>query len=768
MSSDSQFFASEDRLFWLECDVKSSSKIVAVNITSSRNEMNDHTMMSNLNFSDDGKNARLRLTVTKGNKHRDEGNYTCIAEDLNQTKASTTASITFVENPFIEVNTTTKIVNVIENNGSAKFSFEFSSYPSPTFTLLNPLNELVTVGDKYQITSSNGTLELFINDPRVEVDAGTYTIISRAAGKQFVITVKLIISGKTSSLKTYSNILTLYYSGKPYIIIDELPTNPGNDSLMTCKVFSYATANMSLLFQPCDDLNLWPNCSYPNVNSTKSIEVTNDNSYEAHVSRERFQSDKPGFVHCTAENEFGNRTVMKPVYFSDFHLLSFELINDWGDRKIAEGEQAELICIASVYNYTNNLTLYKDGEENEDARNYQVEPRSAKYSWRKAVVWKEITKNDSGVYKCEAFNKLSKLQETQEFSIYVYDAKAPTILSNFNDSRLQLGDSLVLECLAEGLPLPQLVWYKDDEVLNVTRSVRDNFIIHESMSIPTDNVNSTIEIMFFKQEDIGNYECRASSGNVTTAKALRLDIAPSHKTRDIIIVFSVIAILTCFAVFILVKFLREKQLTRELKAAGLANFEEGNLECLNPDLNLDEQADLLPYDKNYEFPIEKLTHGKQLGAGAFGVVVEATAQNILPDEEITKVAVKMVKKMSDNQVMRALVMELKIMIHIGPHANIVNLLGAVTQNISQRELLIIVELCPFGNLQSFLINNKDNFVDQIQDGLINTSIQHIELESVISNVPSNQEPENGYQQFFKNKNQGIQVIDRCILRIFLF
>lgn len=89
---------------------------------------------------------------------------------------------------------------------------------------------------------------------------------------------------------------------------------------------------------------------------------------------------------------------------------------------------------------------------------------------------------------------------------------------------------------------------------------------------------------------------------------------------------------------------------RELKAAGLANFVDGNPESINPDLALDEQADLLPYDKKYEFPRENLNLGKQLGAGAFGVVVKARARNILPYEEETKVAVKMIKPTADNEV----------------------------------------------------------------------------------------------------------------------
>ena len=66
-----------------------------------------------------------------------------------------------------------------------------------------------------------------------------------------------------------------------------------------------------------------------------------------------------------------------------------------------------------------------------------------------------------------------------------------------------------------------------------------------------------------------------------------------------------------------------------------------------------------------------------------GVVMKATAEGIKPYEEETTVAVKMVKKQTDNEVMRALISELKIMVHLGHHLNVVNLLGAVTKNIAK-------------------------------------------------------------------------------------
>ena len=137
-------------------------------------------------------------------------------------------------------------------------------------------------------------------------------------------------------------------------------------------------------------------------------------------------------------------------------------------------------------------------------------------------------------------------------------------------------------------------------------------------------------------------------------------------------------------IYLFVRVKRERALLKELKAAGLQNFEDGNMEHINPALSMDEQADLLPYDRRFEFPRDKLKLKNQLGAGAFGVVYKALAEGIKTEERESVVAVKMVKRTADNEVMRALVSELKIMVHLGQHLNVVNLLGAVTKDIAKR------------------------------------------------------------------------------------
>lgn len=59
-------------------------------------------------------------------------------------------------------------------------------------------------------------------------------------------------------------------------------------------------------------------------------------------------------------------------------------------------------------------------------------------------------------------------------------------------------------------------------------------------------------------------------------------------------------------IYALWKIAKEK---KELRLAGLHNFEKGMTEAINPDLTLDQQTDSLPYDPKWEFPSSKLKLG---------------------------------------------------------------------------------------------------------------------------------------------------------------
>ncbi|KAF7648388.1 hypothetical protein LDENG_00157600, partial [Lucifuga dentata] len=90
----------------------------------------------------------------------------------------------------------------------------------------------------------------------------------------------------------------------------------------------------------------------------------------------------------------------------------------------------------------------------------------------------------------------------------------------------------------------------------------------------------------------------------------------------------------------------------------------------------------LPSDPKWEFPRTRLTLGKPLGEGCFGQVVMAEAVGIdkeKPNKPLT-VAVKMLKDDATDKDLSDLVSEMEMMKMIGKHKNIINLLGACTQD----------------------------------------------------------------------------------------
>lgn len=52
---------------------------------------------------------------------------------------------------------------------------------------------------------------------------------------------------------------------------------------------------------------------------------------------------------------------------------------------------------------------------------------------------------------------------------------------------------------------------------------------------------------------------------------------------------------------------------------------------------------------------------------------------------------------------------LKVMIHLGSHPNIVNVLGACTTKLPKQELYVVVEYCEHGDIADVLRKHKQAF-----------------------------------------------------------
>ncbi|XP_034427990.1 receptor-type tyrosine-protein kinase FLT3 isoform X1 [Hippoglossus hippoglossus] len=118
------------------------------------------------------------------------------------------------------------------------------------------------------------------------------------------------------------------------------------------------------------------------------------------------------------------------------------------------------------------------------------------------------------------------------------------------------------------------------------------------------------------------------------------------------------------------------------------------------------------YDQKWEFPRENLELGIELGSGAFGMVVQATAYGINKPGVSQQVAVKMLKEKHQTVEKEALMSELKMLTHIGHHGNIVNLLGACTD---LGPIYLIFQYCCYGDLLNYLKSNSERYNKSVTD-----------------------------------------------------
>lgn len=137
-----------------------------------------------------------------------------------------------------------------------------------------------------------------------------------------------------------------------------------------------------------------------------------------------------------------------------------------------------------------------------------------------------------------------------------------------------------------------------------------------------------------------------------------------------------------------------------------------------------EQSSNLGYDSKYEFPRTNISLIKVIGEGEFGQVWIASAKGMekfhprkdrsekMGSRKVTGihqkniVIAKILKENATEKDHKDLANELKLLIHIGEHRNIVNLLGACTK---ADNVLVLTEYCEKGSLAKYLRLNRDYF-----------------------------------------------------------
>ncbi|EGW02874.1 Vascular endothelial growth factor receptor 3, partial [Cricetulus griseus] len=304
-----------------------------------------------------------------------------------------------------------------------------------------------------------------------------------------------------------------------------------------------------------------------------------------------------------------------------------------------------------------------------------------------------VAPEHEGDYVCEVQDRRSQDKHCHKKYLSVQALEAPRLMQNLTDLLVNVSDSLEMRCPVAGAHVPSIVWYKDERILE------------KESGIDLADSNQRLSIQRVREEDAGRYLCSVcnAKGCVNSSASVAVEGSEDKGSMEMCILIGTGVIAVFFWVLPLLIFCN-------MKRPAHADIKTGYLSIImDPgEVPLEEQCEYLSYDASqWEFPRERLHLGRVLGHGAFGKVVEASAFGINKGSSCDTVAVKMLKEGATASEHRALMSELKILIHIGNHLNVVNLLGACTK--PNGPLSLIVEFCKYGNLSNFLRAKREAF-----------------------------------------------------------
>ncbi|XP_021563107.1 mast/stem cell growth factor receptor Kit [Carlito syrichta] len=371
-----------------------------------------------------------------------------------------------------------------------------------------------------------------------------------------------------------------------------------------------------------------------------------------------------------------------------------------------------------------NTTMFvNDGENVNLVVEYEAYPKPEHQQWvymnrSFSEKWHAYPKSENESIRYVSELRLTRLKGTEggtyTFLVANADVSASVAFSVYVNTKPEIltYDRLVngtLQCVAAGFPEPVIDWYfcpgaeQRCSISVLPMDVR----AHNAAGPPFGKlvVQSSVDSSAFRHN--GTVECMAYNSVGRTSAyfnfAFKEQIQPHTLFTPLLIGFVLVAGMMCVLVLILTyKYLQKPMYEVQWKVVEEING--NNYVYIDPTQ--------LPYDHKWEFPRNRLSFGKTLGAGAFGKVVEATAYGLIKSDAAMTVAVKMLKPSAHLTEREALMSELKVLSYLGNHMNIVNLLGACTVG---GPTLVITEYCCYGDLLNFLRRKRDLFICSKQE-----------------------------------------------------
>ncbi|XP_065702689.1 vascular endothelial growth factor receptor kdr-like isoform X2 [Patagioenas fasciata] len=625
--------------------------------------------------------VRSSLTIENVST-QDAGLYVC--KTFNVTRLEANVTITVYDKPFLTVSHKKgPYYEITSGHKSLKLAAKVDAFPRPSVTWYKDGKLIKDNHTCYEPDPMK--YRLGIRDVRPK-HAGNYTIVLSNAkyGLYKNLTMQLVVTERPK----------IYEKETDFDKIERVELRSRHK--IKCTVSGNPDPQIEWKWQPCSLTDTLCNPNGQKVvvrenmsigNKIRSIETTKHEDKRKIVSTITMEnSSASGIYYCVASNKIGEEERSIEFYVSD---VPSGLQTEPQVTTIV-GNDVRLTCRASRYIYS-QLAWYHPSLE--PARRDSLIEKTDNYSISLTLVITNVTKEQSGLYKCRAQNQHNSTDTLEQHTRLLVRAKAaPYVIQNLTDLEVNISGKIILECRVAGTPEPQITWRKNGYPISAASGI--------SME------NNTLVIERVKKDDEGLYECKASNDMGQDSTSAFIKIQGSEEKSNIEVI-----ILVCTGLAATLFWLLLTLFIRKLRKPDATDIKTGYLSIImDPEeMPLDEQCDRLPYDSSkWEFPRDRLRLGKTLGHGAFGKVVEASAFGIDKSSTCKTVAVKMLKECATTNECKALMSELKILIHIGHHLNVVNLLGACTK--VGGPLMVIVEYCKYGNLSNYLRGKRGDFI----------------------------------------------------------
>lgn len=410
-----------------------------------------------------------------------------------------------------------------------------------------------------------------------------------------------------------------------------------------------------------------------------------------------------GNISCIGSNEAGVNTsttyllVVDKPYIRLSPQLSPKLAHEGLSVEVNEGDDLELSVLIEAYPHITKHRWDTPISPNTATQEHKLIRYNNRY--HAILQLKRMNIQEQGQYTFYAQSEMANASIT--FQVQMYQRPIAVV---------KWENVTTLTCTSHGYPPPRIIWYQCFGIRPTCNENNSGLQMAIPLQAPTVEVQreeyGAVEVESVLTVAFSNrrmtVECVAFNLAGVSSDTLAMNVNDWPFTSLLI---GAAAILTILLVLLIFLFYKYKQKPRyEIRWKIIEARDGNNYTFIDPTQ--------LPYNEKWEFPRDKLKLGKILGAGAFGKVVEATAYGLGKEDNVMRVAVKMLKASAHSDEREALMSELKILSHLGHHQNIVNLLGACTYG---GPVLVITEYCCLGDLLNFLRQKAETFVNFVMN-----------------------------------------------------